>query len=103
MGLNHSMQLIMSGVLNITQVSGFRAFPMETFLLKENQLVGVSTSLWTMDRFGRRPLLLWGSLFMTISHLIIAVLVGKFSSNWPAHRAAGWTSVAFVSLQTLSP
>ncbi|KAI9876134.1 MAG: hypothetical protein M1830_007276 [Pleopsidium flavum] len=72
MGLNHSMQLIMSGVLNITQ------------------LVGVSTSIWTMDRFGRRPLLLWGSVLMTISHLIIAVLVGKFSSNWPAHRTEGW-------------
>lgn len=44
MGLNYSMQLIMSGVLNVTQ------------------LVGVSSSLWTMDRFGRRPLLLWGSI-----------------------------------------
>ena len=76
MGLDHSMQLIMSGVLNITQ------------------LIGVSTSLFTMDRFGRRPLLLWGSLFMTISHLVIAVLVGRFSSNWPAHRVEGWVSIA---------
>lgn len=42
MGLNYSLQLIMSGVLNVTQ------------------LVGVITSLWTMDKFGRRPLLLWG-------------------------------------------
>ena len=54
-----------------------------------------------MDRFGRRPLLLWGSLCMTIAHLIIAVLVGKFSSSWPAHRGAGWASVAFVSLPGL--
>lgn len=84
MGLNHSMQLVMSGVLNITQ------------------LVGVSTSLWTMDRFGRRPLLLWGSVFMTISHLIIAVLVGKFSSNWSAHRTEGWVSVAFLLFYMLS-
>lgn len=50
-----------------------------------------------MDRFGRRPLLLWGSFFMTIAHLIIAILVGKFSHDWPAHRSAGWISVAFVS------
>ena len=63
MGLDYSLQLIMSGVLNVTQ------------------LVGVTTSLWTMDRFGRRPLLLWGSLFMTLSHFIIAILVGKFSSD----------------------
>jgi len=40
MGLGYSMQLIMSGVLNVTQ------------------LIGVITSIWTMDRFGGRPLLL---------------------------------------------
>ncbi|KAL9128527.1 MAG: hypothetical protein Q9217_002823 [Psora testacea] len=84
MGLNYSMQLIMSGVLNVTQ------------------LIGVSTSLWTMDRFGRRPLLLWGSCFMTISHIIIAVLVGEFSKDWPGHRAVGWVSVAFLLLYMLS-
>lgn len=63
--------------------------------------MGVSTSLWTMDHFGRRPLLLWGSVSMTIAHLIIAVLVGKFSSNWSAHRDAGWASVAFVHTRIL--
>ncbi|KAG8532806.1 uncharacterized protein KY384_002684 [Bacidia gigantensis] len=64
-------ELIMSGVLNITQ------------------LVGVTSSLWTMDRFGRRPLLLWGSFFMAVSHLIIAVLVAlllfymlSFGASW---------------------
>ena len=54
MGLNYSLQLIMSGVLNVTQ------------------LVGVSSSLWTMDRFGRRPLLLWGSL-MSEYNLHVAI------------------------------
>lgn len=84
MGLDYSLQLIMSGVLNVTQ------------------LVGVITSLWTMDRFGRRPLLLWGSFFMTVSHVIIAILVGKFSNDWPGHRAAGWISVAFLLFYMLS-
>ena len=84
MGLDYSMTLIMSGVLNVTQ------------------LIGVITSLWSMDRFGRRPLLLWGSFFMTISHFIIAILVGKFSSDWPHHRAAGWVSVAFLLFYMLS-
>ncbi|KAL8889296.1 MAG: hypothetical protein Q9215_003420 [Flavoplaca cf. flavocitrina] len=84
MGLNYSMQLIMSGVLNVTQ------------------LVGVSTSIWTIDRFGRRPLLLWGSFFMTISHLIIAVFVGKYSQNWPAHRGPGWASAALLLFYMLS-
>ncbi|KAI9666397.1 MAG: hypothetical protein M1821_004333 [Bathelium mastoideum] len=78
MGLDHSMQLILSGVINITQ------------------LLGVTTSIWTMDAIGRRPLLLGGSIVMTISHTIIAILVGKFSSDWSAHRSEGWTSVAFL-------
>lgn len=84
MGLDSGMQLIMSGVLNVTQ------------------LVGVSTSVWTMDHFGRRPLLLVGSACMTISHVIIAILVGLFSDNWPAHRPQGWTSVAFLFFYMLS-
>ena len=84
MGLNYSMQLVMSGVLNVTQ------------------LVGVSTSLWTMGSIGRRPLLLWGSFFMTLSHIVIAVLVGRFSNNWPGHRDAGWFSVAFLLFYMLS-
>ncbi|KAF5227058.1 hypothetical protein FAUST_12017 [Fusarium austroamericanum] len=78
MGLDFEMQLIMSGVLNATQ------------------LVGVLTSLWTMDRFGRRSILLVGSLLMFVPHLIIAILVGIFSKDWPSHTAEGWTSVAFL-------
>ncbi|KAK4913614.1 hypothetical protein LTR66_017198 [Elasticomyces elasticus] len=78
MGLDTSMQLIMSGVLNIIQ------------------LVGVTTSIWTMDVVGRRKLLMGGAALMALSHIIIAVLVGLFSSDWPAHKAEGWTSVAFL-------
>ncbi|KAL8770024.1 MAG: hypothetical protein Q9194_005278 [Teloschistes cf. exilis] len=84
MGLSHSMQLVMSGVLNVTQ------------------LIGVSTSIWTIDRFGRRPLLLWGSIFMTVSHLIIAVFVGKYNKHWSDHRGPGWASVAFLLFYMLS-
>jgi MFS family permease len=78
MGLDFSMQLIMSGVLNIMQ------------------LVGVASSLWSMDRFGRRPLLLIGSALMFCSHLIISVLVGMYSDDWPSHRPQGWASVAML-------
>ncbi|KAL8681958.1 MAG: hypothetical protein Q9186_001966 [Xanthomendoza sp. 1 TL-2023] len=84
MGLDYDMQLIMSGVLNVTQ------------------LVGVSTSIWTIDRFGRRPLLLWGSFFMTVSHLIIAIFVGKYNKNWSDHRGPGWASAAFLLFYMLS-
>lgn len=78
MGLDHSMQLIMSGVLNVTQ------------------LIGVSSSLWSMDRLGRKPLLMWGAGLMCVAHLIIAVLVGLYGHDWPDHRPAGWASVAML-------
>lgn len=84
MGLDHNMQLVMSGVLNIVQ------------------LVGVSSSVWSMDRLGRRPLLLWGSMLMATSHLVIAVLVGKYSEAWASHRTEGWLSVAFLLFFMLS-
>ena len=83
MGLEYNMQLIMSGVLNCVQ------------------LVGVASSLWTMDRIGRRPLLLWGSMVMFLSHLIISILVGKISHDWPSYRLEGWTSVAMLLIYML--
>lgn len=78
MGLDNDMQLIMSGVLNVLQ------------------LVGVTTSIFTMDTMGRRPLLMIGSALMAVSHIIIAVLVGMYSSNWPSHKTEGWVSAAFL-------
>lgn len=39
---------------------------------------------------------------MTISHIIIAVLVGKYNKSWPQHRGAGWASVAFLFFYMLS-
>lgn len=84
MGLDTSMQLIMSGVLNIVQ------------------LVGVTTSIWTMDVVGRRKLLISGAVIMALSHMIIAILVGLFSSNWPSHKAEGWTSVGFLMFYMLA-
>lgn len=72
------MQLIMSGVLNVLQ------------------LVGVTTSIWTMDTLGRRKLLMYGAVMMAISHIIIAAMVGVYSDNWPAHQTQGWVSAAFL-------
>lgn len=84
MGLDYDMQLLMSGIINVTQ------------------LVGVCTSVWTMDALGRRTLLLWGAALMGISHIIIAALVGIYSDNWPAHRTQGWVSVAFLFVYMLA-
>ncbi|KAH6892558.1 putative MFS monosaccharide transporter [Thelonectria olida] len=84
MGLNSNMQLIMSGVLNVTQ------------------LVGVASSLTTLDRYGRRKILIIGSVAMFVAHTIIAILVGKYSDNWEAHTDAGWASVAFLFMYMLA-
>ncbi|KAF2835788.1 general substrate transporter [Patellaria atrata CBS 101060] len=84
MGQDHNMQLILSGVLNITQ------------------LVGVTSSIWTMDRFGRRPLLLYGSVAMTISHVIISVLVGLYDGKWDDQTDKGWAAVAFLFVYMLA-
>ncbi|KAK8168440.1 general substrate transporter [Phyllosticta citrichinensis] len=84
MGQTYDMQLVLAGVLNVAQ------------------LVGVASSVWSMDRFGRRPLLLWGAVVMCASHVIIAILVGLFDDNWPAHKAQGWASVAFLFLYMLA-
>ncbi|RYN83588.1 hypothetical protein AA0117_g1074 [Alternaria alternata] len=78
LGQDYEMQLLLSGIINCTQ------------------LVGVVTSLWTMDRFGRRPLLLVGAALMFICHLIIAVLVGKFGGRWLDYAVEGWVAVAFL-------
>lgn len=72
------MQLIMSGILNMMQ------------------LVGVASSVWTMDSAGRRVLLLTGSVFMTLAQVVIATLVRLYGEDWPGHRQQGWTSVAFL-------
>lgn len=78
MGLDYEMQLTMSGVLNCCQV------------------IACLWSLWGMDRFGRRKLLLGGGVCMFISHFVIAILVGKFNGKWTDHQSAAWTSVAFL-------
>ncbi|OQE20523.1 hypothetical protein PENSTE_c013G03073 [Penicillium steckii] len=77
-GFDTNMQLIMSGVLNVLQ------------------LVGVTTSVWTMDTLGRRKLLIIGAVLMAIAHIIIAAMVGIYSDNWPAHQTQGWVSAAFL-------
>ncbi|OJJ30621.1 hypothetical protein ASPWEDRAFT_120518 [Aspergillus wentii DTO 134E9] len=84
MGLDTDMQLLMSGILNITQ------------------LVGVATTVWSMDHFGRRFLLLSGSTLMAIAHIVIAVLVGLYSYDWPSHTGQGWASVALLLFYMLA-
>lgn len=83
MGIGYDMRLVLGGVLNVTQ------------------LVGVATSLYTMDAWGRRPLLLWGGVLMCLCHVIIAVLVGMYYNSWAENADKGWVAVAFLFLYML--
>lgn len=82
-GIGYEMRLILAGVLNVTQI------------------VGVVTSFYTMDAWGRRALLLIGSSVMTVCHVVIAVLVGLYYSSWATNVDKGWVSVAFLFIYML--
>lgn len=84
LGLSYDLQLSMSGVMNVMQ------------------LVGVTGSIFFMDHIGRRPLLMWGSAAMCISHVVVAVLVGLYSSDWPANQDKAWAGVSFIFIYMVS-
>ena len=49
-----------------------------------------------IDRVGRKPMLLVGSVVMGASMVTVGVIVSQFRHDWPAHEAAGWAAVALV-------
>ncbi|KAI9728886.1 MAG: hypothetical protein M1834_007144 [Cirrosporium novae-zelandiae] len=55
-------------------------------------VVSTPVSLWTIERFGRRPLLLWGGIGMLVCEFIVAI-VGTAA---PDSLAAGYVLVVFV-------
>ncbi|UOH82484.1 hypothetical protein LQV05_005186 [Cryptococcus neoformans] len=78
LGLDYEMQLDMSGVLNIIQ------------------LVACVFAFFVIDRVGRRPLLLCGSTANTICHVIVAIIMAKFSHDWVRYSKEAWVAVAFI-------
>ncbi len=60
------------------------------------QFLAVLPAIAFIDRLGRRPLLRWGSTAMALSHLLIALLVWRYSTDWPTHWLAAWISVGCV-------
>lgn len=55
-----------------------------------------------MDKFGRRPLLLFRSVTMCICHIIIAVLVGLYYDNWEGHDDQAAVAVVFLFIYMVS-
>lgn len=46
-----------------------------------------------IDKVGRKPMLLVGSVVMFSSMVIVGILVAKYQHDWPGHVAAGWSAV----------
>lgn len=46
-----------------------------------------------IDKVGRKPMLLVGSVVMFSSMVIVGILVAKYQQDWPGHVAAGWSAV----------
>ncbi|KAI8459664.1 hypothetical protein BY996DRAFT_4575731 [Phakopsora pachyrhizi] len=80
LGLEYETRLTMSGIMNICQ------------------LIGVSISFLIIDNFGRKPLLLFGSVLMAICHGSVAILLIKYGTSLEHHPAAGWAGVGFILL-----
>lgn len=79
-GQSEGMALVLSGVFNCLQ------------------LVGVILAFLLIDRVGRRPLAIFGSMGMTTCYVIIAGLVGIYAGNWTNNTSAGWACVAMAFL-----
>ena len=66
-------------------------------------LISTIPGMLVIDKFGRKPMLLAGSLLMLASMVIVGVIVAKFQHDWPHHVAAGWTAVgeSLISILTV--
>lgn len=72
------MQLDMSGVLNISQ------------------MVATIVAFFLLDRVGRKPPLIFGSICNTICHVIVAAIMAKYSHDWVKYHNEAWVAVAFI-------
>ncbi|KAL3452769.1 general substrate transporter [Aspergillus insuetus] len=84
LGQDRDTSLILSGMINVFQLVG--GIPILIFL----------------DRVGRRKLAILGGIAMAVPHLVMAALMNRYSSNWPAHRGVAWFCVALIYLYVLA-
>lgn len=85
LGQSTEMSLILSGMVNICQF-----------------VAGIPVFLY-LDKMGRRKTAIFGGIAMGIPHIIMAGIVGKFSSDWESHKGAGWFGVALICESFVKP
>lgn len=76
-------------------------FDLETTLILAGianvfQLIAVTFALFTIDKIGRRPPLLIGSVGMALCLFIVAIFISQFSADWEAHQGAARGGVALL-------
>ncbi|KAK8255562.1 quinate permease [Phyllosticta capitalensis] len=49
-----------------------------------------------IDKLGRKPMMITGSIGMTVCQVIVGVIIATCGQDWLAHKAAGWAAVVFV-------
>jgi hypothetical protein len=58
--------------------------------------VSTLPAMAVIDKYGRKSMLIWGSVVMWISMVLAGILVAKFQHDWVANAAVGWIVVAFI-------
>lgn len=58
--------------------------------------VSTLPAMAVIDKFGRKPMLIWGSVVMWISMVIPGIIVAKLQHDWVSNMADAWTAVTFI-------
>jgi MFS family permease len=57
-----------------------------------------------LDKWGRKPVLIIGAIWMGICHFVVAGIIGQFNAKWQMDivpsdaKSAGWAAVVFIWL-----
>lgn len=60
------------------------------------QLVAVIPPVYFLDVIGRKLPLMIGSAGMSMSHFVVAGMIGRYGHDWDSHRPQAWVGVAFI-------
>lgn len=66
------------------------------------QLVVVVPTILSIDKLGRRPLLIWGALVMSASHALISFLTWVSAGDWSSYPLNAWISLSCMYTFTLA-